>query len=284
MPEIQQIRIDEIDPESPVNVRRSGIQENVERLKSSIETNGYWPDKPITIRKHPDENSGFIYQYIEGQCRLKAASALELESIPAVILEISDDEAIQRSWTENEQRGELSPSDKAYWVVWAIRKYDGQGYTFNGAREKAAEFLGIGLQQAMKYAAINFLPEEVKRMVDQGPLSVQDGESIAKLTYGKKPENVIEIAEFISSLPRGPQRKTAIEIMEETGIPSSIAELEQRHRDRTRLVGKTIRIEIPGNIYDDFIKYGEDIGITDPAIIATHIVTNEIRKYSRERQ
>ena len=102
---VQMIDLTAIDPDSTINVRRQGVEENVEKVKASIQQHGYWPDQPIIVRPHPDSNSTYDYQNVTGQCRLKACLALGLEEIPAFIDELDDNEAIQRSWLENEIRG-----------------------------------------------------------------------------------------------------------------------------------------------------------------------------------
>lgn len=110
MSTVQIIDVNRIDPNSTINVRRQGVEENVEKVKASIQQHGYWPDQPIIVRPHPDSGSTYDYQNVTGQCRLKACLALELEEIPAFVLELNDDEAIQRSWLENEARGDLTYS------------------------------------------------------------------------------------------------------------------------------------------------------------------------------
>lgn len=291
MAQIQKVLVSSIDPNSDVNVRRTDIQQNVEKVKKSIETHGYWPDQPITVRPHPDSDSGYQYQYVVGQCRFIAASELGLEAIPALVLELTDDEAIRRSWTENEARGELTASDRARWVKWAITKFDGEGYTFGEAREKAAEFLGIGVQQAMKYAAIAFLPEEVTEMIGPDILSVEDGEAIAKIAFGEDPKKTLELAQWVASTDRR-QRKVVREILEEMAVsrgtlfaemPSSISALDQRLQEAIRARRRQIRIEIPEKIYPDFLRYGEDEGLSDPSTIASHIIVTTISEYTRAR-
>lgn len=285
MSEIQQVPIGSIDPESNVNVRLSAVQENVDLVKSSIQKNGYQTDKPIVLREHPNPESGFLYQYVEGQSRFKAASQLGLESIPAVILKLTDKEAIGRSFNENDKRGALLPSDKAHWVTWAIKENTGHGYTFEESREKAAEFLGLQIQQAMKYAAISFLPENIIEMINQKIFSIQDGESLAKLTFRQDPEKVNQLVEWLAQLPHGQPRKIAFTILDELGrIPDSIKELEEEFQNRNRSQGQQIQIEIPGEIYPDFIRYGQDKGINDPSTIAAHIITTEVGNYSRTRR
>ena len=116
MSEVKNIKVSSIDPKSTINVRRTAVKDNVEKVKASIRENGYWSDQPIVIRPHPKSESQYQYEFVTGQCRFTACLELELEEIPAFVEELDDDKAIQRSWLENEARGELTYSDRAYWV------------------------------------------------------------------------------------------------------------------------------------------------------------------------
>ena len=146
----QNIDVNHIDPDSTINVRRQGVEENVEKVKASIQQHGYWPDQPIIVRPHPDSNSKYEYQNVTGQCRLKACLALGLTEIPALIFELDDNEAIQRSWLENEVRGDLTYSDRAYWAERIYKRYSGEGHTAQEALELAAKYLGKEVPTIMR--------------------------------------------------------------------------------------------------------------------------------------
>ena len=151
---VQNIKIGCIDPDSEVNVRRQGIEQNVEKVKASIQQHGYWPDQPIIVRPHPNPASAYDYQHVTGQCRLKACVEIGLEEIPAFILELNDDEAIQRSWLENEVRGDLTYSDRTYWTERIFKRYSGEGYTAEEAIELAAKYLGKKPDTVMRYYSL----------------------------------------------------------------------------------------------------------------------------------
>jgi uncharacterized protein YcgL (UPF0745 family) len=44
MSSVQNIKVGRIDSDSEINVRRQGIEQNVEKVKASIQQHGYWPD------------------------------------------------------------------------------------------------------------------------------------------------------------------------------------------------------------------------------------------------
>ena len=80
----------------------------MEDLIQSIKENGVMT--PILVR--PVSKGG--YELISGHRRMHAVTALGLSSIPAVIREMDDDEAVIAMVDSNIQRDALLPSEKAY--------------------------------------------------------------------------------------------------------------------------------------------------------------------------
>ena len=173
MSEVRQIEVNSIDPRSDINVRRLGISENVQKIKSSIKQHGYWPHQPIVVRPHPNPESGYEFQHIAGQCRLRACLELGFSDIPAFVVEMSDDEAIQLSWLENEVRTELLPSDKAFWTDHFYKHYAGNGYTPSDALKRAAKYLGVTYKTVQVYWGLSALPEKAMEMVDHKLMALQ---------------------------------------------------------------------------------------------------------------
>ncbi len=272
---IQQVPVTSIDPESKVNVRRTAVEENVEKVKRSIETHGYWPDQPITLRPHPDADSEYEYQYVVGQCRFTAASQLGIEAIPALVLELTDDEAIRRSWTENEARGALTSSDKAHWAEFFYNKFSAEGLTDAEARQKTAKWMGVTEATFRNYFPLAFLPEPVKQMMDQKRLTEQDGRLIAQNT-DQNDELMVERAEWLANQPTA-NRRIAREVITDAGGTVSVAELEQGMKQEVQQRKHVIPIAIPDELYDGLLSYGKDRGIDDPATIVSHIIAETIR-------
>lgn len=277
MAEIQDVPISSIDPESPVNVRRTAVEENVEKLKTSIQAHGYWPDQPITLRPHPDRDSGYEYQYVVGQCRFKAASELGLQSIPALILELTDDEALRRSWVENEVRGELTAGDKAYWAEFFYNRFSAEGVPRAEVWRKTADWMGVSEATVRHYFPLAFLPEPVKQMMNQGRLPEQDGRLIAEHTE-QDDERMVERAEWLANQPSRPdRRKPAREVLSDASPTAPVAELEQMLEEKISARTRQIYIEIPEKLYDGLLNYGKERGIDDPATIVSNIIAETIR-------
>ena len=282
MSTIQTIDINRIDPDSTINVRRQGVEENVQKVKESIQQHGYWPDQPIIVRPHPDSKSKYDYQNVTGQCRLKACLELGLEEIPAFILKLNDDEAIQRSWLENEIRGDLTYSDRAYWVERIYKRYNGEGYTSQEALELAAKYLGVTIPTVMRYYTLSVLPDDLKQEVDKGILSTQIAVAIVRNTYDgahfkQSQEAMRARVSWILGLDRD-TRGHAVKAIEQLGHKASIAHLSANVAKRRKEAQRVVEYAIPTELYDDLLQWGRDRNLDDEQDIIGHMVAETLRR------
>ena len=96
--------------------------EKMEELVDSIKSYGVLT--PVILRKDRDE----LYQMISGHRRLHAAKKAGLDSIPAIVKEMSDDDAIIYMVDSNLQREEILPSEKALSYKMRYEAMKRQGY------------------------------------------------------------------------------------------------------------------------------------------------------------
>lgn len=82
--------------------------EKMDTLVDSIRKNGIL--NPVIVR--PDQSGN--YEMISGHRRLHAARIVGLKKIPAIVKEMSDDEAIIKMVDANIQREEILPSERAF--------------------------------------------------------------------------------------------------------------------------------------------------------------------------
>lgn len=80
----------------------------MDTLVESIRENGIL--NPVIVR--PDQNGD--YEMISGHRRLHAAGIVGLKKVPAIVKEMSDDEAIIKMVDANIQREEILPSERAF--------------------------------------------------------------------------------------------------------------------------------------------------------------------------
>src|SRR3989338_6556792 len=100
---------------------RSAVSEaSLEELKISIKRQGII--EPVIVRPVAPG----IYELMAGERRWRAAQAIGIQEIPAIIKSISDKEAVEYSLVENVQRENLNPAEEAQGYA---RLLDEFGYT-----------------------------------------------------------------------------------------------------------------------------------------------------------
>ena len=92
-------------PNHPFKVR---MDEEMEKLAESVKERGVL--SPVLVRPMPDGG----YQMVAGHRRKRAAELAELPTVPCIVRELTDDEAIIVMVDSNLQREQVLPSEKAF--------------------------------------------------------------------------------------------------------------------------------------------------------------------------
>ena len=176
--EVQQISLSKIHPfpEHPFQVRDDEL---MQQTIDSIQQVGILT--PVILR--PDDSGGF--EMISGHRRLYAAGLAGLETIPAIVRNMTDDEAIIFMVDSNLQRETILPSEraKAYKMKMdAIRRTAGRpsknsvqvGQNFDGktSRELLSESSPDSPSQIRRYIRLNELDPALLKMVDDGKIGL----------------------------------------------------------------------------------------------------------------
>ena len=149
--------------------------EKMQDLVESIRVNGIL--SPVLIR--PIGND--IYEMVSGHRRMHAASILGMECVPAIIREMTDDEAVVKMVDANIQREELLPSEKAFAYKMKMEAMKRQGArkdliddvtsAQNGRKLEAADIVGEQVgesrMQVRRYIRLTELIPELLDYVDQ---------------------------------------------------------------------------------------------------------------------
>ena len=149
--------------------------EKMEDLVESIWTNGIL--SPVLVRPLGNDT----YEMVSGHRRMHAAILLGMEKIPAIIRDMTDDEAVVSMVDANIQREELLPSEKAFaykMKMDAVRRQagrprkensvqNGQKYFGKVSREIVAEQTGESSQQVRRFIRLTQLIPELLDYVDQ---------------------------------------------------------------------------------------------------------------------
>ena len=99
--------------------------EKMQDLVESVKINGVLT--PVLLRM--DENED--YEMVSGHRRMHAAQLAGLTTIPAIVRELSDDDAIVAMVDANIQREELLPSEKAFAYKMKLDAMKRQGKSYN---------------------------------------------------------------------------------------------------------------------------------------------------------
>ena len=291
MNEIVKVKLSVIDPESTVNVRRHKVEESIAKVKSSIEKYGYWPEFPIVLRPHPEEQSEFAYENVSGQCRMKATLALgNLEKIPAIIVDLNDDEALQRSLSENDKSTPLSFSDYTYWVEKKYNEFRAQGCTAGEAYKKTAEFWNISVAKAKEYYRLGGLPESVKERVENGSLSITVANAIVKSSDSigdeEEKKKVMEAkAEFFGKQEKK-EKAIAKQAILESGSNATPEDLEKKMEELSNS-GKVLKAELKEGDEPKLQKWGVDHGLpnkTPLSVIASQLINKTLGEYFKSAE
>jgi len=93
--------------------RRYFDSEKLEQLTASVKKHGIL--EPLLVR--PLSDSGHQYELVAGERRFRAAQALNLETVPVIIRELTNEEALATSLVENLVREDLNPVEETEGVI-----------------------------------------------------------------------------------------------------------------------------------------------------------------------
>lgn len=150
--------------------------EKMEELVESIKANGVLT--PVLLR--PDDEG--TYEMISGHRRLHAAKKAGLFRIPALVKEMTNDEATIAMVDANVQREEILPSERAFSLKMKMDAMKHQGQrtdltlsleeTKSHSAEKVGEVEGIGRAQVHRYIRLTELIPKLLDMVDEKRLAL----------------------------------------------------------------------------------------------------------------
>lgn len=171
------IEIDKISdfPNHPFHVK---VDNEMEHLVESIKQNGVLV--PALVR--PDKNKEGFYEMIAGHRRRLASSLAEMSTLPCIIRNLTDDEAVIIMVDSNLQRENLLPSEKGFAYKMKLEAMKRQGKrtdltsTQLGRKLESAEILGIqngeSKNQIRRYIRLTYLIPELLQLVDDGRMKM----------------------------------------------------------------------------------------------------------------
>ena len=178
--EVQELRVSSVIP-NRYQPRTAFAEAELAQLAESVKVNGVL--QPVLVRRKGD---GF-YELIAGERRLRAAKLAGLTTIPAIVRNSSDEQAMELALVENLQRQDLNPIE-------AARAYHRLLNEFGFTQDTVAQRIGKDRSSVANCVRLLNLPHEIQFLVESGALTTGHAKVILGLT---NPDAQIKLARQI---------------------------------------------------------------------------------------
>ncbi len=179
----QEIPVGEID-RNPYQTRSRVDEQQLAELANSIAATGVV--QPIVVRSLPNGR----FQLIAGERRWLASQKAGKDTVPAIIRQVSDEQAMEMTIVENLQRADLNPMEQA-------RAFERLGREFKLTQEQIAQRTGKDRASISNFLRLLRLPVEVQGKVESGDLTFGHARALLPL---ENPETILKAAQKVSAL------------------------------------------------------------------------------------
>ncbi len=153
----REIPIDDID-RNPFQTRTHVDEGELAELAASITANGVV--QPILVRPQADGR----FQLIAGERRWRASRLAGKKTIPAILRQVSDEQAMEITIVENLQRADLNPMEQA-------RAFERLSREFHMTQEQMATRTGKDRVSVSNFMRLLKLPESIQTLVESNQLT-----------------------------------------------------------------------------------------------------------------
>ena len=260
-PKVEEVPITELFSfkDHPFKVKED---EELERLKESVRESGVL----VPALARPRDGGG--YELVSGHRRMAACKALGLETMPVIIRDLTDEEAIITMVDANLHREHILPSEKAFAYKMKMEALKNRGKrtdvtssqvaTKFDAASEIGKPSGESRDQVFRYIRLTNLIPKLLDLVDKGSIALT---TAVELSYLKPYEqewvqDAIEYEECTPSLSQAGRLKKASQ--ERTLTKEDVLFLMQEKKPNQRAVIKISRSELdsyfPKDYTDEQIK------------------------------
>ena len=184
---LRSISVNEVVP-SPFQPRLDPTDADLEPLAASIRSSGVM--QPIAVRPVAAGDSryrtGMRFELIAGERRWRAAQIAGLDHIPALVVELSDQESAEWALVENIQREDLSPIERAE----ALRKL---AERFDLSHALLAERVGLDRSTVTNLIRLTELEAEIKELLG-GTLGTGHAKALLGMAPGRERVRIAQLA------------------------------------------------------------------------------------------
>ena len=182
---VQNIPLSELHPFKDHPFKEQNNEE-MERMIESIRKVG--AITPALARPLPDGG----YELISGHRRLAACQVLGIETMPVIVREMSDDEAVIAMVDANLQRETILPSEKAFAYKMKLEAIKHQGMTSVQLGQKLLSRSSVAADaktsetQIQRYIRLTYLIPELLSMVDENKIAFNPAVEISYLEQSEQ--------------------------------------------------------------------------------------------------
>ena len=156
-----EIPLDHIE-RNPFQTRTRFDEAQLNELAQSIAASGVV--QPIVVRPLSPPDGQVKYQLITGERRWLASRKAGKATIPAIVRQVADEQALEMTIVENLQRADLNPMEQA-------RAYQRLSQDFKMTQEQMAIRTGKERASVANFLRLLRLPEPIQQKVESGDLS-----------------------------------------------------------------------------------------------------------------
>ncbi len=179
----REILLDDID-RNPYQTRTRFDETQLAELAASIAASGVV--QPVLVRSLPNGR----FQLIAGERRWLASKIARKSTIPAILRQVSDEQAMEMTIVENLQRTDLNAMEQA-------RAYDRLSREFKLTQEQMAQRTGKDRASVANFLRLLRLPPEVQGKVEAGELAFGHARALLAL---ENPETLLKAAQKVAAL------------------------------------------------------------------------------------
>jgi ParB family transcriptional regulator, chromosome partitioning protein len=239
----------ELIDRNPYQTRSHVDDERLAELAASITANGVV--QPVLVR--PLANGRF--QLIAGERRWRASERAGKQTIPAILRQVSDEQAMEITIVENLQRADLNPMEQA-------RAFERLSREFHMTQEQMAQRTGKDRASVANFLRLLKLPAGVQARVEAGELSFGHARALLAFEHAEEMEKTAQRAVSLSlsvrqleSYVQGllhPERKEKPEAKPEPSIDPNVREVQEQLQ---RALGLKVTVEDRGGRGKVIIEY-----------------------------
>lgn len=241
-PKVDELPLDELKPfkEHPFKVIED---EEMERLKESIRVSGVL----IPALARPTESG---YELISGHRRLAACRALGMSTMPVIVRNLTDEEAIITMVDSNLQREHILPSEKAYAYKMKMDALKHQGRTSGQLGPKwsiteIAENASDSERQIKRYIRLTNLIPDILKLVDEGRIALTPAVELSYLNNHEQEvlNEIMSCDELTPSLSQAQRLRKLSEdyTLTDSGISQIMSEIKGNQKEYVRVPADSIR-------------------------------------------